>query len=123
MSENEITAAIDAKVAESDFTADADERHHLARVIRPWTMCDDGGRFDHGSDRAAAAVLAAGYSRTPDAHLAAAKAEALEEAADAWTEWEVYEDADGARSIRRRDVPLPSWLRARAARLREQASK
>ena len=69
------------------------------------------------------AVLAAGYSRTPDAHLAAAKAEALEEAADDWTEWEVYEDADGARSIRRRDVPLPSWLRARAARLREQGGE
>lgn len=35
----------------------------LARIIRSWTICDDGGRFDHGSERAAAAVLAAGYRK------------------------------------------------------------
>lgn len=42
--------------AESDVEA-------LARVIRPWTLCDDGNAFDHGSERAAAAVIAAGWTR------------------------------------------------------------
>ena len=35
----------------------------LVELIRPWTLCDDGHGFDHGSERAARAVLAAGYRR------------------------------------------------------------
>lgn len=41
------------------------DQEELARLLRPWTTCDDGNGFDHGSDRAAAAVLAAGFRRAP----------------------------------------------------------
>jgi hypothetical protein len=33
----------------------------LAKVVRPWTLCDDGSGFDHGSERAARAVLASDW--------------------------------------------------------------
>jgi hypothetical protein len=33
------------------------DRERLAEVIRPWTLCDHGGSFDHGSDRAADALV------------------------------------------------------------------
>jgi hypothetical protein len=46
----------------SKHTAEKDVEA-LARVIRPWTLCDDGHGFDHGSERAARAVLAAGWTR------------------------------------------------------------
>lgn len=70
----------------------AAEREALAKIIRPWTRCDDGGRFDHGSDRAADAILASDWlaayvaaRATASAEgIAAAKAAALREAGRDW---------------------------------------
>lgn len=69
MSDSEITAAIDAKVVESNFAADADERHLLAELIWNVSRRDEGTISATGANIVAGAVLAAGYSRTPDAHL------------------------------------------------------
>lgn len=66
-------------------------------------------------------VVEAALSRAPDAHLAAAKAEALEEAADAWYEHQMQ--IHGGSEGRRRAMGPRRWLRARAARLREQGGE
>lgn len=55
-----------------------DDVEALTRVVRPWTLCDDGGRFDHGSERAARAVLASDWLAARDAQI---KAETLRELA------------------------------------------
>lgn len=94
---------------------DADERDALRDEIAGWPI--GGGYYatqiavDEATELADA-ILAAGYSRTPDAHLAAAKAEVLEEAAR-----KIPAQVAIARHIRER---IADWLRARAARLREQ---
>ena len=62
--------------------------------------------------------IEAAASRTPDAHLAAAKAEALEEAAAELLTWP--STIDGSCRAAESCGEFAAWLRARAARLREQ---
>ena len=50
---------------------------------------------------------------------AAARREALLEAADAYSEFEVYIDSDGLRSIRQHHLSTPEWIRKHAAALTE----
>lgn len=39
------------------MTEPSAEKDRVAKLLRPWTVCDDGGRFDHGSSRAAEHLL------------------------------------------------------------------
>lgn len=58
--------AIAAALAETrPAEPEQDDLALLTRTVRPWTLCDDGNGFDHGSERAARAVLAAGFTRAP----------------------------------------------------------
>lgn len=112
---------------------DADEREHIARLIcgahegdgcRDWEDEDEAWRNTYRD--MADAILAAGYSRTPGADLAAAKAEALEEAADS-VDLSAYYDPSPtghvSTSCHLGELAAREWLRARAARLREQGGE
>ena len=47
---------------------------------------------------------------------AATRTAALEEAAEEWSEWEVFMASDGMPSIRKHGQTVSEWLRARAAK-------
>lgn len=57
----------------------------------------------------------AGY----DAGFEAGRRQGLLDAADEWSEWEVYEAADGHRAIRQHGKSPDEWLRERAAEVDE----
>ncbi len=109
---------------------DADEREALIDVLVMTPMADHIGTDIAPVERTADAVLAAGYSRTPDAHLAAAKAEgaaeALEEAAASVDLSAYYDPSPAGRvstSCHLAENATRDFLRARAARLREQGGE
>jgi len=73
-------------------TLSDDELAELVSLIRPWTICDDGGGFDHGSSRAALHV-AEWVAAREQALRREAKVEAWDEGyCDGWSDgrWDDY---------------------------------
>ena len=62
---------------------DAGDVEALTKIVRPWTLCDDSGRFDHGSDRAAHAILDSDWLAAHDAEVRRAAGEQIARAIEA----------------------------------------
>jgi hypothetical protein len=83
-----------------------------------WSGCEECACKRSGIHAAlSSGVVTLAADREPGLREAAIKAEALREAAEEWTEWEVFIAGDGERAIRMHGRSFPDWLRDRAAAL------